>query len=215
MIAKTMNSLPATRYTLIEKIRNPQDVEAWHEFTAIYQPLIFNVCRKRGLQHADATDVTQEVLARVANAVDEFRHDRAGATFRGWLYRITRNLTADYFRRRGKDPLAKATLHTELPDDWQPTEEESGEFQLEFRKQMFSIVTTIVQSQVKPATWQAFWQTEVLGESVDLVAKELSLSTGAIYVARSRVLARLRKEVQRRLDEANLHFDVKPDGNEA
>jgi RNA polymerase sigma-70 factor (ECF subfamily) len=106
-------------------------------------------------------------------------------------------------------------LHTELPDSWQPTEEESGEFQLEFRKQMFSIVTTIVQSQVKPATWQAFWQTEVVGESVDLVAKELSLSTGAIYVARSRVLARLRKEVQRRLDEANLHFDVKPDGNEA
>ena len=65
-----MNSSPKTRYTLLEKIKDPQDAEAWYEFTSIYQPLIFKICRKKGMQHADATDVTQEVLTRVASAIE-------------------------------------------------------------------------------------------------------------------------------------------------
>lgn len=207
-----MESNPETRFSLIEKIKNPEDLDAWMEFTAIYQPLIFNICRKKGLQHADATDVTQEVLIRVSKAIERYHHDRATSTFRGWLYRITRNLTVDYFRRQGNDPLAKAAMPDEIENCPEPTADEASTFHVEFRRQMFAVVARTVKMQVRPETWNAFWQTEVEHVDIDTVAKSLSMTTGAIYVARSRVLARLRKEVQRRMNETGTSLNLDTNG---
>jgi RNA polymerase sigma-70 factor (ECF subfamily) len=198
-----MKSSPETRYTLIGKLRDPKDAEAWAEFTSIYQPLIFRICRARGLQHADATDVTQEVLAKIADVIDRFDHTAEGANFRGWLYRVTRNLVMDFFRHQKKDLLVQADVAIQLADDKSPTKEESAEFQVEFQRQIFWLVAQNVRVQVKPATWDAFWQTEVQRRPVKDVAKELNMTTGSIYVARSRVIARLKKEVEKRLSETS------------
>ncbi len=199
--------LPAdTRYSLIEKIKNPRDAEAWHEFASIYQPLIFKICCSRGMQHADATDVTQDVLARIAQAIEQFRYDQSGATFRGWLYRITRNMVADFFRKGKKDLLQHADRTTELRFDKDPARDECREFQIEFQRQVFTVVARQVQNQVKPQTWAAFWETEMENRHVESVASELEMTPGAIYVARSRVIARLRKEVQKRLSETDQFF---------
>ncbi len=201
-----MTPSPETRFTLIEKIKDRQDVEAWLEFASIYQPLIFNICRSKGMQHADATDVTQEVLARVAKAIETFNYNDRGATFRGWLYRITRNMAMDFFRQRKRNLLAQ----TERPiDPWvdnEPSCEEAREFQTEFRRQVFVVVAKAVQAQVKPDTWTAFWQTEMEQRSVEEVAANLGMTAGAIYVARSRILARLKKEVQKRLNETDQYI---------
>ena len=209
-----MESTPKTRLTLINKIKDSADAEAWTEFTAIYYPLVFEICRRKGLQHADATDITQEVLSRVADAIATYRHDQSGSTFRGWLYCITRNLTVDFFRRRAKDPLAAAT---DLPD-WnqikEPSVQESKEFQLEFRKRMFSVVAQSVQSQVAAKTWSAFWKTEVEGGDIESTAKALGMTRGAAYVARSRVVAKLRKEVQSRMTETSQFFINKKDSTD-
>lgn len=198
-----MDSTPKTRITLIEKIKDSADAEAWTEFTAIYFPLVFGICRRKGLQHADATDITQEVLCQVANAIGSYRHDQSGATFRGWLYCITRNLTVDFFRRRIKDPLALATAVNDWNQIREPSIEESREFQLEFRKRVFSVVARSVQSQVAANTWAVFWKTEVEGRDIKSTAKALGMTHGAVYVARSRVIAKLRKEVQQRMMETS------------
>lgn len=196
-----MEQDPLTRFSLIEKIKDPRDAEAWSEFAEIYYPLVFGICRRKGLQHADATDIAQEVLSRVANAVGSYRHDQPGATFRGWLYRITRNLTVDFFRRKGRDPLAKAAPQHDLHEIQEPSLEESQEFHFAFRKHLFTVVAKVVQHQVHPQTWAAFWKTEI--EHMDVVgaSEELSMTRGAIYVARSRVIAKLRREIQKRMTE--------------
>lgn len=197
-----MEHNPPTRFSLIEKIKDPRDAEAWSEFAEIYYPLVFGICRKKGLQHADATDIAQEVLGRVANAVGSYRHDQPGATFRGWLYRITRNLTVDFFRRQGKDPLAKATPQFNLHEIQEPSLEESKEFHFAFRRHLFNVVAKVVQNQVQPKTWSAFWKTEVEQMDVDEASEALSMTRGAIYVARSRVIAKIRNEIQKRMTES-------------
>lgn len=199
-----MNSTPETRYTLIGKLHNPQDAEAWAEFTSIYQPLIFRICRRRGLQHADAVDVTQDVLAKVAQAIEKFDMDQHGATFRGWLYRVTQNLVIDFMRKRDRNVLAKAD-HSLIKADQEQGKgsEESIEFRLEYQRQIFWLAAKEVRSQVKPTTWLAFHMTEIERRPVEEVAKELKLTTGSVYVSRSRVIAKLKNQAELRLSETN------------
>lgn len=203
-----MQDSPKTRYSLIGKLHDPQNLEAWNEFASIYQPLIFRICRQKGLQHADATDVTQEVMSRVAEAIEKFDGQQKGATFRGWLYRVTRNLVVDFFRRKDNRNVAgaKTGLFELIAEE--PDHAESAVFRLEFQRQIFSFVANEVREEVKPQTWQAFWRTEVEHESVDDVAKSLNMNAGAIYVARSRVIARLRKAADKRINESGGAFNV-------
>lgn len=159
------------------------------------------------MQYADASDVTQEVMTRVSQQIGRYQHDQEGATFRGWLHRITRNLMFDRFRRAKHDLLAQAEAGglSAVMTETEPTPEESAEFQIGFRRHMFALVAEIVQKQVKPQTWQAFWRTEVDRASADEVASDLGMTRGAVYVAKSRVLARMRKEIQLRLSETGTH----------
>jgi len=132
-----MKSLPDTRYTLIGKLRNPQDAEAWSEFATIYQPVILRFCRSKGLQHADATDITQDVLARIAVAIESFDLNRDTRNFRGWLYRLTRNLVIDFIRKRDRSLLVQFEPGLEHALDRHPSTEESVDFQTAFQQQVF------------------------------------------------------------------------------
>lgn len=93
-----MSQPPTTRASLILRLRHPDDAAAWEEFVAIYQPLIFRLAKSRGLQDADAFDVAQEVLARVAGAINRWDPDPDRGSFRGWIGRITRNLAIDFLK---------------------------------------------------------------------------------------------------------------------
>jgi RNA polymerase sigma-70 factor (ECF subfamily) len=201
-----MKPSPDTRFSLIEKLKRPEDMDAWSEFVSIYQPLIVGICRKKGLQHADANDVAQEVLSRVAKGIQSFDYSKTGATFRGWLYRITRNLTVDFFRRRDKDPLNKALAPNDFHLLPEPSADESREFDVEFQRHLFLVVAQNVESQMRPQTWAAFWKVEIERQDPSKVAEDLGVSRGAVYVAKSRVVARLRKEVQSRLEESSQFF---------
>ena len=198
-----MTQSPETRFSLIEKLKSPGDMDAWSEFASIYQPLIVELCLRKGMQHADANDLAQEVLSRVAKNIAKFQYDRPGATFRGWLYRITRNLTVDFFRRRAKDPLKHAIVPEDFQELCDPPMEETREFDLEFQKRMFLVVARAVESTVQQQTWAAFWMVEIQQRTPDEVALELGMTRGAVYVAKSRVIAKLRKEVQGRMNETN------------
>ena len=189
-----MTIAPKTRNSLILRLRNRDDVQSWREFVAIYQPVIFRVAKARGLQDADAHELVQRVLVAVARAVDRFQPDKKRAKFRTWLYRITHNefckeLASSQKHRGSGDSGVRAILESV------PQSESDDEFSTEYRRSVFRWAADKVRPKVKRSTWLAFWRTSVNGESADLVAKDLGLTTGAVYIARSRVMAHLQRAV--------------------
>ena len=113
----------STSRSLLERAR-VSDPAAWDRLVRLYAPLIAHWCKRWSLQDADSADIIQDVLQAVAAHIDDFRKERAGDTFRGWLRTITRNKVSDHFRRRGQEPGAVGGTEAqhraaELPEpDW-------------------------------------------------------------------------------------------------
>lgn len=172
-----------------------RDNETWRRFAQLYTPLIYGWCRRRGLQPDDAADTVQEVFRAVDRAVRTFER-REGGTFRGWLWTITLNKLRNHYNRRarqpeavgGSDALAKLA---EIPfDDSAEPDEASGAAVL-VRQTLH-----LIQGEFEPRTWQAFWRTAIEEQAVGDVANSLGISANAVYIARSRVLRRLREELE-------------------
>jgi RNA polymerase sigma-70 factor (ECF subfamily) len=189
---------PATRHSLIVKLRDPGDAEAWHEFMAIYRPLIFRLAGRKGLQDADADDLCQEVFRAVSGAIGRWNPDPVRGSFRGWLFRIARNLLVNFLSRPVHRPLGSGSPSVQDLLDAQPSKDAAASslFDAEYRRRVFDWAASEVREAFTPNTWQAFWRTAVEGRSPQAVAVELGLSVGAVYVARSRVLGRLRRRVE-------------------
>lgn len=195
-----MSDLPKTRVSLVLRLAEASDVQAWHEFADIYAPAIFRLALRKGLQPVDAEDVTQRVLLGVARAIERFSPDAERATFRTWLGRIARNLIADHFRKESRAP------ETSEVGSWLAApvgESVDAEFELEHRRAMFEWAAARVQERVNDSTWSAFQITAVDNESAQAASERTGLSLGAVYVARSRVLKMLRLEVERIGDVAS------------
>jgi RNA polymerase sigma factor (sigma-70 family) len=188
-----------TRASLLARLGDPEDRLAWQQFVELYGSLVYGFARSRGLQDADAADLTQEVFLAVSNAMGRWQYDPKQGTFRGWLYGITRNKIARFLERRRLQPVGSGDTNAQLRLDEHPDPDQELEsaWEFEFRKQLFRVAATKIQNQFTATTWQAFWQTAVEGKAAAGVAKKLDLSVGAVYVARSRVLARLKEEMNR------------------
>ncbi len=186
-----------TRVSLILRVANEQDVLAWQQFVEIYQPLVFRIARSQGLQEADAHDLVQEVMTRVARSISNWDPDARRGTFRGWISTIARNLIIDFLRHRNR--LPKTGDHSEIRKRIEQTPDhsaESSQFDLEYEKQVFAWAAAQVRDQVKEKTWQAFWRSSVEHQPVDVVAAGLGMTPGAVYIARCRVMSRLKDVVQ-------------------
>ena len=190
---------PSTRPSLLLRLKAPRDERAWAEFVEIYEPLIRRLARARGLQGADTDDLAQDVFRAVAVAIEQWDPDPARGSFRGWLFRIARNLIVNLLaarRRQGASFGAGGTEMVELLRAQPSDSEDSALFDLEYRRQVFARAAQRACSHFQETTWQAFWRTAVDGKSGAAVAAELGLSVGAVYVARSRVLGRLAERVR-------------------
>ena len=195
---------PATRASLLLRLRDPRDERAWGEFAAIYGPLVFDVARRKGLQEADAADLRQEVFRAVVGAIAGFDLDPARGSFRGWLFRIARNRAVNALVALGRHPRgsgdsAVARLLEAQPDPG--TEAEAAEVEAEARRRLFAWAAERVRGEFRPATWSGFWATGVEGRPASEVARELGSTPGAVYVARSRVMARIRQAIAEIQDE--------------
>ncbi|WP_165225374.1 RNA polymerase sigma factor [Aquisphaera insulae] len=192
-----MEEPPATRCSLIIKLRDPADTAAWREFVEIYEPLIHRLARRKGLQDADARDLGQEVFRAVAGAVD--RWDPSLGRFRAWLSTIARNLLINFLTRGRAQPRGSGTTSVQDLLEAQPAADPfaTAIFEDEHRRRLFRWAAEEIRGEFTPATWQAFWQTAVEGRKPAEVADALRLSIGSVYVARSRVLARLRRRIDR------------------
>lgn len=202
-----MNSNPDTRASLIARIRDSGDDAAWQEFVQIYQPVVQRFVQRHGLQYADAAEITQEVLSRVAKSIENWSNDQENGTFRGWLYRITSNQTIDFLRKRQRERSRTAGQDAGLSQVADPTASQSSIFQAEYEQQLFYWAAEKLKPKFKPINWQAFWMSSVEGLSIDEVAKRLEIEYSSVYVARCRIMAKLSSLVQMRLNETNIPID--------
>lgn len=198
---QSSNSEPVTRYSLLVRLRDSRDDEAWSDFTAVYEPVIYQMTRRRGMQDADAREIVQEVLMSVSAAIERFDVNGEGS-FRGWLSRITRNATIDRLRReavRGETVDTSGVVR--MLDNAAGEECLADEFEQDRRRQLFRFAAAEVRQRTGEANWIAFWKTSVDGATAKEVAGQLGISEGAVYVARCRILKRIRELVHERLSE--------------
>ena len=192
----------STSRSLIVRVKD-NDGDAWDRLVSLYAPLICHWCRKQGLPEHDMPDVVQEVFKSVAENIDRFQKKSSSDTLRGWLRVITRNKVTDHYRRQGKQADAAggtAALHrfAELPDidiDQGATDSVDDDADEEGRQVLFQQAMKLIKEGFRERTWQAFWRVVVDECTPKDVAEELGMSPGAVRVAKSRVLQRLRQEL--------------------
>ena len=193
-----MADSPNTQASLLIRVRNPRDEQAWTQFEEVYGPLIYGFGRRHGLQDADAADLRQDVLRLVSNAIRKLEYDAQQGSFRGWLFTVVRNQLRKCLgrRRQFEQGSGDTEMQSILAQQPSPEENETEDWIDEYERRMFTVAVAQIQSDFKESTWQAFWQTGVEGRSAKDVAKALSMTVAAVYLAKSRVMARLKEQIR-------------------
>src|SRR5262249_1435861 len=185
-----------TSATLLERLQRPGEQEAWARFVKLYTPFLYHWARRICLNDQDAADLVQEVLLVLVQKLPEFSYDRH-KSFRGWLRTVMLNKWRDHQRRHTVVPVHQSEAflsHLVGPDAAADFEE------AEYRQHLVNRALEIMQGEFQPTTWQACWEYVVSGRPAAEVAAELGLSVGSVYTAKSRVLRRLRQELEGLLD---------------
>lgn len=188
---------PDTRDSLIVRLADADDAAAWELFTAVYRPMLFRLAQRWGLQDADAHDLVQEVLLAVSHCVGKYEPRDGTGSFRGWLAKIARHKFADLLSRQRRQAVGtgQTDVHlwlSQLPDKSAPT----SRWDLELRRELFQWAASQVRQAAQERTWEAFQRTAIDGQSVETVAAQLGISAAQVYVARSRVMSRIRRAVE-------------------
>ena len=184
-----------TRPSLLVRIRDPQDAVSWRAFVELYTPPVLRYCRVRGLQDADAADVTQEVMAQVARSMRSFRYAPERGRFRDWLGTITRRKVSRHLTKRnlgtagGGGNDKPEAIHNPRVIEADPV------WSAEFNAQILRAALEKVRPLFGPATWNAFAGVWLEDRTAAETASALGVSLEAVYVAKSKVLKRLEEEV--------------------
>ena len=187
-----MTDLPLTRASLVLRLRDAADHEAWETLVSVYAPVILKYARRCGLSEPDAEDLVQDVLCSVQGAIDRFGYDPQKGSFRGWLFTMARNRVQNLKKKRTRAELTGGTVVRDMVQAAADPEDDHATWDREHQQQLFRWAVEKVRSDFRSTTWNAFWATAVDNRSAESVAEELGLSTGAVYVAKSRVTSRIR-----------------------
>lgn len=191
-----MDNWPETNESLILRLNNQQDLAAWSEFLAIYRPVVLRMALRRGLQHADADDLAQRVFLSVARKVSDWESHGSEARFRNWLGRISRNAILNELTRAKPDRAPGAGKHDDVLDQLCAPVDLASALTLETRRQTLLWAVAAVEDEFSTSTWEMFQQTAIDGRPVKEVADALGRSAGAVYIARCRVMQRIKEKVQ-------------------
>jgi RNA polymerase sigma-70 factor, ECF subfamily len=187
----------ATSRSLLERVK-ADDGAAWETLVGLYGPVVYRWVRRWDVSEHEAADVFQDVFQSLARNIGGFRKENAGDTFRGWLHRITDNKVRDHLRKLGRQPGGEGGTEAQLrlaslpePSFREGDESASGNEQAG----LLRAAVELIRSEFEARTWQAFWMTAVDGKSPADAGEELGMTPGAVRVAKSRVLKRLREEL--------------------
>lgn len=179
-----------TSITLLQQLRERPDSQVWSRFVLLYTPLLTTWARKRGLNDHDAADLVQDVLMQLVRKLPEFQY-QPGRSFRGWMRMVLINKWRDR-RRHATTPL-ESDIQPEAP-------EEDGLEEREYRLYLLGRALHLMQADFEHRTWQACWETIVMSRPASDVADELQMTVNAVYLAKTRVLNRLRQVLDGLLD---------------
>jgi RNA polymerase sigma-70 factor (ECF subfamily) len=197
-----MPEMPDTRETLLARLEDQSDRDAWDQFSALYAPVIYRLARGRGMQDADAQDLTQHVLITVARAIPRWQSSGDGTRFRRWLRRVTKNATINALTRKPRDLAAGGSSRINLLREHPEQDSVASEaIDWESRREVYRRASLKLCREIQPETWEIFIRTVVDGESVQSVSVATGKSVGSIYVAKCRVLNRLRELVRELEDD--------------
>jgi RNA polymerase sigma-70 factor, ECF subfamily len=189
-------AMNTTSYSLMERLRQPAQQEAWARFVKLYTPLIYQWARGASLSSQEAADLVQEVLTLLVEKLPSFAYDRK-KSFRGWLRTVTLNKWREK-RRRWRPPL-EAMAQEGLADLSVPDSTAAFE-EAEYTRYVVHRAQELMRAEFQEQTWKACWECVVVGRPPAEVARELGITTNAVYLAKSRVLRRLHQELSGLLD---------------
>jgi RNA polymerase sigma-70 factor (ECF subfamily) len=184
----------ATSKTLLQRLR-ANDSEAWRVMVQLYTPLVRHWATRGGVRGVDVEDVTQEVLQVAATHLHNFRRDKPGDSFRGWLRGITRNMVLQHFRRSGRNPRGSGGTDAlvQLQEVEDAANQDADEDPAEELDGLRRRALELVRSEFEERTWRAFWMTVVESRAPADIAAEMGVTPTAIRMAKSRVLRRLKE----------------------
>jgi RNA polymerase sigma-70 factor, ECF subfamily len=186
-----MTETPAT---LLDRLRRPGDAAAWTQFVHLYTPLLYRWAQQFGFGHAESADLVQDVFVALLKALPEFRYDRR-RSFRAWLCTLARNRFRDARRKHAPAPAGSGL--DGLPAIANPALEVD---ETEYRHYLADRALQLAKQEFADGTWRAFWGVVVDSRPANDVAAELGITPNAVYLARGRVLRRLREALEGLMD---------------
>jgi RNA polymerase sigma factor (sigma-70 family) len=187
-----------TSFSLLKRLRLQPDAESWRRLVELYTPLIHGWLRRHGVSATDADDLTQEVMAVVVRELPRFEHNQKRGAFRNWLRTITVHRLRMLWRSRHSRPIATGDsdflkMLDELED---PESDLTRRWDQEHDQHVAQRLMELVEPHFEPATWKAFRRVVLDGVKAAVAAAELGISVNAVLLAKSRVLSRLRQEME-------------------
>jgi RNA polymerase sigma factor (sigma-70 family) len=187
-----------TSFSLLDRLRLQPDAESWQRLVNLYTPLIHGWLRRHSVPTADADDLTQEVMSVVVRELPRFQHSQQRGAFRNWLRTITVNRLRVLWRSRQTRPVATGDSDfLKMLDELEDPGSNMGRlWDREHDQHVARRLLEIVEPHFEPATWQAFRRVVMDGLKAAVVAAELRMSVNSVLLAKSRVLNRLRQEME-------------------
>jgi RNA polymerase sigma-70 factor (ECF subfamily) len=177
-----------TSVTLLERVRVRSDDRAWDRFVTLYTPFLLVCARRAGLHENDAADLVQDVFLHLLDELPKFQYDAGRKSFRGWLKTVTVNKCRERWRKRSLDTLLYPAAELAAVED-------EAFWEQDYRDLLMQRALGVMQNEFETKTWRACWEFTVSGRKAADVAAELGMTEAAVFMAKSRVLKRLRQEL--------------------
>ena len=200
-----MSEFPETDHSLINRAKDTTDEASWLEFVGIYQPVVYRLARRRGMQDADSQDVVQQIFASIARSLDRWQAEKDGPPFRAWLTTIARNAIGTALTRRRPDQGSGSSSVAEALETLPCAQPTDAELIAETRLEIVRWAAEQIRPEFAELTWDIFWKTAMQQVPVAEVSDTSGKSIGAIYVIRHRVLARLKEKIA----EVSNHWELR------